>query len=117
MLTNGYKPKSPLEALSIQRFGGRTFGVETLVQVFGVRTRILANNPNRLAWSVINEGTVDARISTDANMTSASGWLLMGNGGVISMAEFDDGETVGYELFGASGAGNPTVRVREVLRE
>lgn len=108
--------QSPLEELSIQRFGGHTYAVETLMYVDTARTRILPNNPNRIFLAIINEYPYDLRVSTDPNMNRFSGWLIPAQGGVFMMTWEEDGESVGYELFGAGDTTSLLIRVREVIR-
>lgn len=107
---------SPLEALSIHRFGGRTTIRERLVTVGTARIELLSNNPNRLFWRMQNESDTDVRIGNDPNITATSGWLLLNNGGGISMTWEEDGEAVGYQVFGISSAAAKVVRVAEVVR-
>ncbi len=109
-------PKSPLEGLSIQKMGGRTFGRDTVTSVPTTRIDLLPNNPNRIQWVMINEGVNDVRISNDPAITASSGWLLAANGGVISMDQFFDGETPGYTVYAIANGVASNVRIREVLR-
>lgn len=107
---------SPLEEVSNSIFKGKTFPRETVVSVGTSRVIVLANNPNRLSWQIINESAIDVRVSNDATLTSASGWLVASNGGVVSMVYYDDGEAVGYQLFGIAVAAGASLRIRELLR-
>lgn len=109
--------RSPLEALSVGRFGGRTYGQENIVSVPVTRINLLPNNPNRVYWRLINEGAFDVRISTSPNLTVASGWLLQANGGLIDMTWEEDGETVGYQVYAIANGGANNVRTLEVIRE
>ncbi len=112
----GNTPKSPLEGLSIQKFGGRTFGRDTVISVLITRIDLLPNNPNRIQWVVINEGANDVRLSIDPAVTTSSGWLLQANGGVISMDQTYDGEAVGYAVYAIANGATSNVRIREVIR-
>jgi hypothetical protein len=117
MTDQTYTPKSPLEVLTVDRFKRRTYINETVVNVAANRVTILPNNPNRLFLAMINEGILDVRVSTDPAITPASGWLLPAGGGFMSMFWEEDGESVGYALYGIGFAGGSDVRVREVLVE
>lgn len=110
------KTPAPLEELVIKVLGGRTFIRERVVLCGVTRTSLMPNNPNRLAWAIINEGAYDATIANDPNMTTTSGWFLPQGGGVISAIYLEDGESVGLEVFGAGRSSNVNVRVREVIR-
>ena len=111
-----YTPKSYLEALSIERFGGKTYGQEKVISVLTSRTILLPNNSNRCGWEVINEGGNDVRITTDPAVGAATGWLLAAHGGVIVSTFEEDGEVVGYQVYAIANAVASNVRVREVIR-
>ncbi len=107
---------SPLEEISYGIFKGKTFAKEKTVSVDAARVVLLENDPNRLAWSAINESAVDVRVSNDPTLTGSTGWLLNASGGVVSMVYYDDGEVTGYQVFAFGAAAGASVRVREVLR-
>lgn len=109
--------KSPLEALSVGRFGGRTYSQEKVTSVTITRINLLPNNPNRVYWRLINEGAHDVRISTDPGVSVNSGWLLVANGGTIDVTFEEDGETVGYTLYAIANVAAVNVRSLEVIRE
>lgn len=109
-------PQSPLETLSIARFGGHTYGTEDVVTVLTTRTTILRNNPNRVYWVMINEGANDIRVSFDPSISATSGFVLAASGGVIVADWFNEGETVGYEVYGIAVGVDTRLRVREVIR-
>ncbi len=108
--------RSPLEELSKGRFGGGTFIREALITVGTSLTVILPNNPNRTHWIVQNESVNLIRVSSDPTITATSGWYLAANGGVVTQDFDDDGEGVGYPLYGISSVAGSVVRVREVIR-
>ncbi len=112
----GNAAKSPLEEVSFDRLKGKTYPREFTLLIDTSRTDILPNNPNRLAWQMINEGADDVRVSTDPTVSQVSGWLLVKSGGVISMIYYDDGEAVGYAVYGVTTVANNRIRVREILR-
>ncbi len=108
--------RSPLEEQSKGRFGGGTYPVERLITVGTSLTVILPNNPNRTHWIVQNESVNLIRASSDPTITATSGWYLAASGGVISQDYEEDGEGVGYPLYGISSVAGSVVRVREVIR-
>lgn len=116
MLPENTPARSPLEELSMERFKGKTYSQEKLVNMTTGRDTLLPNNPNRLFWVAINEGITDVHLSTDPSITNTSGWLLPAQGGVISMFWEEDGESVTYEVFARCIASPNYVRVREVIR-
>lgn len=107
---------SPLEALSIARFGGKTYAREVLTAVPATRVNILNNNPNRVYWRLINEGGHDVRVSISPNLSATSGWILQALGGTIEMTFEDDAEMVGYTIYAIGNLGSSWVRSMEVIR-
>ena len=108
--------ESKNERLAIESLKTKTTIHEHVEQVTDVRSTLLDNNPNRINWSAINEGGDDVRLSTDATITGASGWLLQRAGGVIMFRYDEDGEGTGYAVYAISPVAGPTnVRVREVI--
>ncbi len=107
---------SPLEALSDKRFGGHTTYTERTVTLSTNVARILANNPNRVFWSIINLDTNDFRFNNDPVISAADGWVVPANGGVAIMSWEDEGEVVGYDVYARAVAGTCYVRIREVYR-
>lgn len=109
-------PISPIEALVMERFKGHTFTQETYLNASVTNTQILKNNPNRVGWIIINEGTYDVKVSPTNYLSAYTGWLLPANGGVISMNWKDDGEGVSQELYAVTVASVSALRIREVIR-
>lgn len=112
----GNVPFSPLEQMSMGRFGGHTYANERVVSVSTTRSSVLPNNPNRVYWQMINEGNNNVRISIDPAISDLTGWLLPAAGGVLFSSWEEDGESVGYEVFAISVLNNNNIRIRETLR-
>ena len=109
-------PNAPVYALVKERFGGGTTITEA---VYSVNTSLftrIPNNPNRLYWIMINEGSYDVRISNRPDTGNVTGWLLSLNGGVISMDWEEDGEAVCYDIYLIAVGATSNVRIREVIR-
>lgn len=107
---------SPLHALSIARFGRATHLRRTLnTGLDAGGERILTNNPNRVAVQIVNTGLdrciVNFRIPTSAQ----DGFVIPPNGGVYQMRADEDGELVGYELFGLPDGGGENLRIFETI--
>lgn len=109
-------PGSPIEELSFEQFKGHTFAQEQVIALTGNLDTVLPNNPNRVQWIMINEGTFDVRISNDPTITNTSGWLLPANGGVILMDYKNDGEGVAYAVYARVANLPNIIRIREVIR-
>jgi len=116
MLDTSEIRSSPLADLVTERLGGRTYLQERTVTVGTSIIQVLENNPNRLAYDLINESANDIRVSTDSTITATSGWLVVAKGGLFGMVYYDDGEGVGQALYAIAAAAGSVVRVREVIR-
>lgn len=116
MTENNIGGMSPLEAVTSDRFKGKTYPNEFTMTIDVTLTPILPNNPNRLFWIITNEGANDCRVSIDPAISATSGWILAAAGGLISMFWEEDGEGVGYAVYGICVAAGAKIRVREVIR-
>ncbi len=76
--------------------------------------KVLSNNPNRLAWIIINLGDDATYLSFERDPSSTKAIILSGGGGSASMLWNEDFDLVGYELFG-KGTQNQTLYVIEIL--
>lgn len=102
--------------MSQTRFGGPTRVQSTTINASTTFGQILAANPRRVFWTIINRGVTDVAIDTDAAGSFASSILLAAGGGYASMDVAEDGESVAWPVFGASSSGSPALRILEVLR-
>jgi len=78
-------------------------------------TRILPNNPNRLAWIILNLSANNVFISLDTDTSAAHGILLTPNGGSATMIYEEDFEATCWEVFGVAAANNSDVFALEVV--
>lgn len=85
------------------------------VGVAGTITPLFANNPDRLAWEIINNGVAEVRYSSRRDVTSTTGRRLGADGGVSSMDVREDGEAVGYEQVAVSTGVACSVHVTEII--
>lgn len=99
----------------------KQFGVKTrtiinplVTTLTGGIDRILSNNPNRLAWIIINLGGNSAYGSWLRNPSSTKGFVLSALGGFASMRWDVDFELVGQEVF-INGTLADTIYVVEVV--
>lgn len=107
---------SPLSVLSADRYKGKTYIVERAVSVGTARVTILENNPNRLAWDIINTSLIEIRVSSNPSLTNATGFLLAPQGGGMGMNFQEDGDGVGYEMYAIGVAAGGSIWLREVIR-
>ena len=103
---------------------------ELLEKQFGVKTRtiinplvtsltgnvdkVLSNNPNRLAWIIINLGSNSAYGSWLRYPSSTKGFLLSALGGTASVMWNEDFELVGSEVY-VKGTTGDTIYVVAVV--
>lgn len=110
----------PVAGATAAEMARRRFGRPTRVQSRAITLsatwgQILESNPRRLFWTIINRGVVNAAVDTDASATFANGILLGAAGGFASMDVEEDGETVGWTVYGAAESGTAVVRAVEVM--
>jgi len=102
----------------------RRFGVSTwarqnpLTSVVGTSvSRVLDNNPGRLAWTIVNLSPNNVYLALDRGVGATHGILLTPNGGSASMMLDEDYEATCWEMFGVASADNSDIFVIEVLIE
>ena len=72
-------------------------------------TKILQNNPDRLAYTIVNLGNTALYIAFDNEVSATRGILLVASGGSISLTAENDGELVGYSVFGISATSSNNI--------
>lgn len=98
------------------RFGGPTRLESTVVTLSTTWGQILAANPRRVFWSILNRAVVNAAIDILPSSTFANGILLGAAGGFAQMEVEEDGEAVAWAVFGASESATAVCRILEVMR-
>lgn len=86
--------------LSQARFGQPTRAEFTAVTVNTTPTRILDNNPRRVAWLLVNISVNQGYLNFDNLVSSSNGIILGAGGGSVSVEVDEDGETPAWEVFG-----------------
>jgi hypothetical protein len=76
-------------------------------------TRVLPENPNRVAWIVINLSVNTVYLGLKNDVSASKGIALSGGGGLASMVFDEDFEMVGYEVYGIAPAGDSNIYVLE----
>jgi len=79
------------------------------------QTRILPNNPNRLAWIILNLSGNNVFIALDRKVSDEHGILLTPNGGSATMIYEEDFEATCWAVFGVAAADNSDIFALEVL--
>jgi len=108
-----------LSAYVEKRFGRRTRTVVNPVtdSCLTTATVLLRNNPDRLAAHVVNLGANAMYLAWDRDVGSAHGVYVAPSGGEVVLLADEDGELVGYELFGLALVGADDVFILEVEAE
>jgi hypothetical protein len=88
--------------------------VEKTVAVDTQPVKILSNNPRRLSWVICNRSSTNTAISFTQAVTFESGLLLGANGGTAMMNVMEDGEAVGWEVWGIGETATGVWYVMEV---
>lgn len=108
----------PLEDLLMERFKVRTRGVENPVTttVGEAPKLVLHNNPNRLAWILVNlHADQTVYLSLTADVGAARGVWVDPKGGHVGMVWDEDFQMTAWAIWAkASGAGT-TIYVLEVV--
>lgn len=93
--------------MTLQDLLTKKFGVKTTHEINPVTdtvgtstTKVLGNNPNRLAFTIINLSSNVVYLGFDRDVSSSKGIYLSPNGGSLSMLYDEDFNSVGYEVFG-----------------
>jgi len=93
--------------MALHRFVEKKFGVATRAYPIAdptscatTVTSILPNNPDRLSYILVNLGDYPMYVAWDRDVGSDHGVYVAPNGGSFSLIADEDGELVGYELFG-----------------
>ena len=95
--------------MALNRFVEKKFGVATRAYPLAEPTEcdvevtvLLPNNPDRLAYTVVNLGATAMYVAWDRNVGADHGIYIAPGGGSFALVADEDGELVGYELLGIS---------------
>jgi len=114
---SGRKRNTPASYVQAKRGGLRTRLAESDVSVTTTSIPLLGNNPNRLAWELVNNGV--GRVDFTSNPPAVAGTKrpLGPSGGFATMEAQDDGEATGWAQFGISAGGTNVVHVTELVAD
>jgi|GEM_PF-6001430 len=109
---------------ALSEYVEKEFGVKTVTKTNPITdsikttpTKVLGNNPDRLAAIIINLGDYTVYLSPRNDVSSTKGIKLSKSGGTLILNAKDDLELVGYEWWGIADGGNSTIFVLEVEAE
>jgi len=94
----------PLTDLLLRQFGVKTRPiVNPLVSEVAITaTKILANNPNRLSFTIVNLGATAVYIALDRDVSAEKGIYLSASGGHVNVSYDTDFDMVAWEWFAIS---------------
>jgi hypothetical protein len=100
-----------------KRFGRKVkVNINPIVSSIGTSsTRVLYNNPDRLAWIIVNLSANEVYIGWNTGVSSTSGIRLDANGGNVVCLADEDLELVGYEVYAVATGANSNIFVLEVV--
>ena len=103
--------------LIAKRFGIQTsINVNPLIaQVGTTALQVLSNNPNRLAWTIVNLSNNNMWCGFDSVTSSSKGVFLSPNGGSATMSMDEDFEAVCWEIWIIASAATSNLWTSEVL--
>lgn len=108
----------PLANLLMERFKVRTRAVENPKSVTAASTtaqEILGNNPNRLAFTIINLGAEVCYVALSTPVAATKGIRLDANGGSFTCIWDEDFQMTGWAWWIISASGTPAVYSLEVV--
>lgn len=108
----------PLADLLMERFKVKTRAVENPraeVNIGITALLILANNPNRLGWIVVNLSANELYLGLTNAVDEHHGIRLNANGGIASMVWDEDFQMTGWAIWAIGSAINTYIYVLEVV--
>ena len=101
---------------SIARYGGPTTVVVTTRTLGTTVSRVVLNNPRRVAYRIFNRSVNNVDLSFTSDVTTGTGIPLAASTGVAEADVEIEGELVIQEVLGISSAASTSVLVIEVMR-
>lgn len=101
--------------VAVKRFGAPIRMVERNVALGVAPVVILPNNPRRVHWQIINLSGLLVYVSWAIQTVAGDAIPIVAAGGLASMAVEEDGEAVGYALYGQSPGGAANLHILEVM--
>lgn len=99
----------------------RLYGVKTDMrvnpvasQIGATATQLLKNNPDRLAWTLINLGTEAVYLAFTPDVAATKGIYVAAGGGTMGLLFSEDFELVTYPIWGIGAVGSDNIYLVEV---
>jgi len=100
----------------------RMYGVKTdmvvnplAAQIETTPTPLLLNNPNRLAWTLINLGANHVMLAFTADVSLTKGIYVAQTGGIMGLLFSEDFELVTYPVWGIADTAAAGIYLVEVV--
>lgn len=106
---------SPLSHLSERVYDRKTTIKHSNVDCGLTPTRIVEANPNRVMLQIHNPDPDYVHVAWDGNVTTTGDIMLSPQGGTLTLTFQEDGEVVGYEVWGVATPASAVVTVTEVI--
>lgn len=110
-----------MKVTTLQDVLDREFGVKTFPRfnpenssVAITPTLLLSNNPNRLAWVIVNLGLNDIHIGFDQEVSATNGILIANSGGGLNFVWKEEFNLVGYSVYAIATGGASSVYVMSI---
>jgi len=106
-----------LQELIDKKFGIKTRAVENpkLTSLGTTAQVVLDNNPNRLAWIIVNLSTAEVYLALRHDVSPTKGVRLDASGGSASMVWDEDFQATGWAIWGVATAANSPIYSLEVV--
>jgi len=106
-----------LADLLLERFKVRTRAIENpkTTSIGTTATQILANNPNRLAWVVINLSSNIIYLAFGSDVASTKGIRLEANGGSAVMIWDEDFQATAWAIWGVASGASSAIYAFEIV--
>lgn len=101
---------------STLRYGGPTTVIQDTVTVGATPSRVLTNNPRRVAWRLWNRSANSVDLSFSSGVVVGGGVPLSASTGVVESDVEIEGEEVIMDVWGIASAVGSTIVRQQVMR-
>lgn len=106
-----------LADLLMERFKVKTRAIENpvITSIGATAVLVLNNNPNRLAWVMVNLSVNAIYMALNNGVSATNGIYIPPNGGNVSMIWDEDFQTTAWAIWGIAPAGASAIYSFEVV--
>lgn len=109
-------PRTATDEFLFRQFQGKILSRETVGTVAASAGTILQNNPERVAFLLVNTSAGSITLRLSQQVTSGAGIVLGPNGGFFRMSILEDGGPCGWEWFAIGSSAGLSYYVLEQIR-